>query len=238
MRLLILQFTQLFETKFQSIASGINIVLISTSQDDEWLLFFSGGYAKYVRVGDLDIVSTSDDARPQEVTVAENIKHPEYKPPSKYNDIALLRLETKINLNPYARPACLNTKATLTNKKAITTGWGRTDYSGESSSHLLKVTLDMYANSQCNNSYEIDRKLKNGIVETQICAGSKNDTKDACQGDSGGPIQIFNKNVFCMYDVIGVTSFGKACGIANVPGVYTNVYSYLGWIESVVWPTL
>lgn len=39
-----------------------------------------------------------------------------------------------------------------------------------------------------------------------------------------------------VYDVVGVTSFGKACGLSNSPGVYTRVYNYLSWIESIVWP--
>lgn len=39
-----------------------------------------------------------------------------------------------------------------------------------------------------------------------------------------------------VYYIIGVTSFGKACGIAGSPGIYTKVYNYLSWIESIVWP--
>lgn len=40
-----------------------------------------------------------------------------------------------------------------------------------------------------------------------------------------------------MYSVVGVTSFGKACGLArNAPGVYTRVSTYIKWIEDVVWP--
>lgn len=39
-----------------------------------------------------------------------------------------------------------------------------------------------------------------------------------------------------MYEIIGVTSFGKQCGTPGTPGVYTRVYAYLTWIESIVWP--
>lgn len=58
----------------------------------------------------------------------------------------------------------------------------------------------------------------------------------AFQGDSGGPLQIYNSDVSCTYKVVGVTSFGKACGITNVPGVYTRVSNYVKWIEETVWP--
>ena len=46
-----------------------------------------------------------------------------------------------------------------------------------------------------------------------------------------------NMNAKCMYDVIGITSFGASCGYA-VPAIYTRVYKYVPWIESIVWPNL
>lgn len=76
------------------------------------------------------------------------------------------------------------------------------------------------------------RKLPKGILyDRQICVGSKKDERDTCRGDSGGPlIGIDTKNI------IGVTSFGKACGVPGLPAVYTNVTYYLPWIEGLVWP--
>lgn len=56
------------------------------------------------------------------------------------------------------------------------------------------------------------------------------------QGDSGGPLQLKHKQIHCMYTVVGVTSFGRACGVKGEPGIYTRVASYVPWIESIVWP--
>lgn len=56
------------------------------------------------------------------------------------------------------------------------------------------------------------------------------------QGDSGGPIQITRPNNRCVYNIIGITSFGKFCAAKNAPGVYTRVSSYVPWIENIVWP--
>lgn len=56
------------------------------------------------------------------------------------------------------------------------------------------------------------------------------------QGDSGGPLQVYHPSHFCMYTIVGVTSFGKACGLVDSPGVYTRVFAYLPWIEQTVWP--
>jgi len=37
-----------------------------------------------------------------------------------------------------------------------------------------------------------------------------------------------------MYQVAGISSFGKSCG--EYPGVYTRVTYFLAWIENTVWP--
>lgn len=42
-------------------------------------------------------------------------------------------------------------------------------------------------------------------------------------------------NETCIHYVVGITSFGSSlCGYQQ-PGVYTNILSFLNWIEDVVW---
>lgn len=40
----------------------------------------------------------------------------------------------------------------------------------------------------------------------------------------------------CVSQQIGITSFGRICGLEKSPGVYTRVSKFIPWIESVVWP--
>lgn len=66
----------------------------------------------------------------------------------------------------------------------------------------------------------------------QICAGTKglNTTvpKDTCSGDSGGP--LMSQDSTGLWNIVGITSFGSfPC---NGLSVYTNVKSYLNWINS------
>ena len=54
------------------------------------------------------------------------------------------------------------------------------------------------------------------------------------QGDSGGPLQVkLLHNTRETPFLVGVTSFGLACGL-SVPGVYTRVAPYIPWIRSVL----
>lgn len=196
----------------------------------------SNGLAKYVRLGDLNLISTSDDAKPQEYNIKEFIDHPEYRPPSTYNDILLIKLEEKVKFNHYVRPICLYTEFQPPTKSAIASGWGKTE-DADGSDDLLKVTLEFFSQNECFKYFPANRrKYSEGIIEkSQICAGSRSELKDTCQGDSGGPLQIFS-DVPCSYSLVGITSFGKFCGIVKVPAVYTRVYHYVEWIEKNVWP--
>lgn len=130
------------------------------------------------------INSETDDASPIEIEIVEHIKHPEFKLPSKYNDIALLKLMHPVKFSQYIRPACLPETFYPQTQRAIATGWGLTEFRGKSSDSLMKVVLDLYGNQECNATYinHINRALEKGIVEkTQLCAGSRLEQKDTCQ---------------------------------------------------------
>lgn len=109
-------------------------------------------------------------------------------------------------------------------------------YVGETASDdLLKVVLNIIDNKQCSSLYGTDTKLKNGITNDMLCAGELSGKRDTCQGDSGGPLQFVSPTNKCLHYVIGITSFGRSCGVANSAGIYTRVSQYIDWIESVVW---
>jgi secreted trypsin-like serine protease len=66
------------------------------------------------------------------------------------------------------------------------------------------------------------------ISNFQLCMQGKENV-DSCQGDSGGPLMSDVENERSV--LLGIVSFGpRSCGLANFPGVYTKVSSYLEWI--------
>ncbi|XP_068085905.1 venom protease-like [Anabrus simplex] len=195
------------------------------------------GPVKWVRLGDVNLSNTNVDANPQLLNVQDRILHPEYKPPSRYDDIALIKLEKEVKMDAYTRPACLNTRPDIWVKTAIATGFGKVGYlESETSKDLLKVNVDFIGAEVCNETYKLStQSLASGMLESQLCAGVLTGGKDTCQGDSGGPLQTVLEEPYCMYSIIGVTSFGRICGSANTPSVYSRVSYYIPWIEKTVW---
>ncbi|KRT80826.1 Trypsin, partial [Oryctes borbonicus] len=194
------------------------------------------GDVKIVRLGDLDLKSEEDNAQPQQFTVSQMIAHPQYKSDSDYNDIALLKLDSAVKYTSFVRPACLESSSDLQGRKFIATGWGSVEFAGANSDTLQKVDLDYFPDDRCKQVFGPQRTLKDGVNATiQLCAGGYDMGKDTCQGDSGGPLQVRLSGRFSTYKIVGITSFGKGCGLEKVPGVYTRVSYYVPWIESIVW---
>lgn len=189
-------------------------------------------FVTHVRLGVNNLDETSFR---QDFLVERIIRHPDYKPPATYNDLALILLDKPIKFSPRVKPICLNAEATPKTAHVIATGWGLLQFAGEQSRVLQEVELQLFPFETCRKRYGKDpRRFKHGILDSkQVCIGSFAE-KDTCQGDSGGPVQFFDYSKRS-YRLVGITSFGKGCGIAGHPSVYTRISNYIEWIESVAW---
>uniref|UniRef100_A0A182U5D5 Peptidase S1 domain-containing protein n=1 Tax=Anopheles melas TaxID=34690 RepID=A0A182U5D5_9DIPT len=184
------------------------------------------------RFGDLDLFNATDNQYAQQLKIVEIIRHPEHRHRDRYHDIALMRLEREVMLHDTVAPACLWTDDEIRFKQFEATGWGDTGFAAEKTPILLKVALSPVANEKCNVHYLNLRGLRNGLHTNQLCAGDVR--MDTCPGDSGGPLQVkLLHNTRETPFLVGVTSFGLACGL-SVPGVYTRVAPYVPWIRSVL----
>ncbi|KAM3955021.1 venom protease-like isoform 2-T6 [Aphomia sociella] len=66
------------------------------------------------------------------------IKHPEYRPPSKYNDIALLETDRPFEFSRALIPACLHSGFSVEDRNAVAIGWGALSYKGPKANVLQK----------------------------------------------------------------------------------------------------
>ncbi|XP_014262380.1 venom protease-like [Cimex lectularius] len=195
------------------------------------------GKPKWVRVGELDYSTDTDDARPQDRNVEAWISHPNYKNPIAYHDIAIAVMDTAVVFNDWVAPVCLHTKENIPAEKATVVGFGRLGFADQLSTVLQEVDLSLIDGANCRKLFGSEGKITpNGIdARMQLCAGEIAGGKDACLGDSGGPFLISLPGQ-CQQTLIGVVSIGKQCALPNTPGIYTRVSYYLDWIEKTVWP--
>ncbi|XP_050321265.1 LOW QUALITY PROTEIN: serine protease snake [Bactrocera neohumeralis] len=184
-----------------------------------------------VRLGASNLNEISNEL--QDIKVAVIILHPKYKSFSHYHDIALIKLESSVKISSKVHPGCLWQLPHINIPTMVATGWGRTAFRGSRSDKLQKVELNMIDQNVCKRIYNKERRLPNGITDEQFCVGDMAGGKDTCQGDSGGPLHAELPELKCVKFIVGVTSFGKFCAKPNAPGVYTKVYPYLKWIESI-----
>lgn len=181
--------------------------------------------------------------------------HPEYTNwnkkniKTKYSDIAILELKTRVILNETIMPVNLPVsgeidKALIQNKQSGVSimGWGN---SGEliPSTTKLKILNDIYLLPDPLSSYWSDVIIedelytdlyKNNDLVTTFETGdyliAKNRLGQSCKGDSGGPMIELATNT-----IIGVSAhnMGQGCG-SDKYFFYTDVSKHLDWILSVL----
>ncbi|GCB74930.1 hypothetical protein scyTo_0018920, partial [Scyliorhinus torazame] len=162
--------------------------------------------------------------------------HPGYNQPkaaggSYDNDIALVRLRSKVQLGPDLSPICLPAggpqHALPVNKVGLVSGWGITE-NDTLPSDLMFVRLPVRELDECRKQ-SVGRQMP--ITDNMICAGDGSGS-DSCQGDSGGAFVFAHprprQNEFF---VGGIVSWGIRCGTV---GFYTKVSNYLDWIGDIM----
>lgn len=173
--------------------------------------------------------------------------------PAFDDDIALLHLDTSAT----QQAASLTTDAELTaldvsgineNDVLQVFGYGRLTSTGDFSPTLQQVAVELQPDSLCDSLYN-DGLIVNYFSTLMLCAAEETpaeievndaggedpydpDGEDPCTLDSGGPLlDLYSEK----QRVTGIVSFGDRsnCGGTDRPAVYTQVASYLNWIEEI-----
>ncbi|XP_017847969.1 CLIP domain-containing serine protease 14D-like [Drosophila busckii] len=155
---------------------------------------------------------------------ATPIRHPKYGDEDVYADLALLKLDQKINFVHNIRPACLPFENHLrfTN---LATAWIWNNGSDLSQVHSIQVNLT--DGRPCPDDFNRSAQICAIPIKSKICAGN-----------SGNPVfQTHSKSIDRSYQIVGIISQGVPCyfGI-EMHSLLTNISYYLDWIEKVVWP--
>jgi len=193
----------------------------------------------------MGFVNRTDDGKTtRKIILIET--HKGYNPIANYNDIALLKMEYKVQITKSVRPVALPKGPTnYAGVMALISGWGWTGFNrkyNNASDILMKYSYNVITTEQCRSQWP-----KNIINDLNLCAMNMDIKKDPwnlltigghCYGDSGGPLvtQLTNGEVV----QIGVVSYSRGDGVTSFelgclpPYVYTNVSMYIDWICETV----
>ncbi|KAL4240966.1 Transmembrane protease serine 2 [Mactra antiquata] len=173
----------------------------------------------------------------QELHPVELILHENYAAATVDNDIALVKLDKPIIFNDHVRPACLPTsdEKLRTGTRCTVYGWGKQgDLALDYERQIREVNLEVTDWTHCDEAIE-NAKLHTFVpyklTEHMFCAGG-GVGHDSCAGDSGGPFLCPTDATKSKWYIGGIVSWGVACALDHVPGIYTNVPGYLDWIRN------
>ncbi|XP_011496946.1 PREDICTED: chymotrypsin-2-like [Ceratosolen solmsi marchali] len=139
------------------------------------------------------------------------------------HDIAVVTVDKRIKFQPYQHKIDLPTDEIVIGSDAVITGYGKLNFSAEwFPDQIHKAVLTVIDIETCMN------QLNRRIHDTQACL-YKAKGIGGCYGDSGGPVVANEK-------LIGIQSWVIPCA-QGYPDVFTNVYSHLDFINSIIGST-
>ncbi|KAM9201943.1 mast cell protease 8-like [Dugong dugon] len=155
----------------------------------------------------------------QVISVLQAFPHPEFSRDLKLNDIMLLKLKHKAQLNTAVKTIALPQSQDWVRPEQVCSvaGWGLTE-SGSSSAILKEVDLEVQNKQECKQIFS------HYDDTTQLCVGNPLYTKDAGMGDSGGPL-------VCNSVAQGIVSYGYK---NKPPKVFTRISSFVLWIHRIM----
>uniref|UniRef100_A0A1L8D5V3 BATXSVSP14 n=1 Tax=Bothrops atrox TaxID=8725 RepID=A0A1L8D5V3_BOTAT len=139
-------------------------------------------------------------------------------------DIMLIRLNSSVSNSEHIAPLSLPSSPPSMGSLCRIMGWGTISASNETFPdvpHCANINILHY--SVCRGAHAgLPAKSRT------LCAGVLQGGIDTCQGDSGGPL-------ICNGEFHGIVSWGaRPCAKSFAPGVYTKVFDYIDWIQSII----
>jgi hypothetical protein len=137
--------------------------------------------ALFAKVGILERSKTNSNS--QTYSIIQRISHPKYISRFADDDIALFKLNERVQFNLHVIPLCLpKSDDGIRTENFIATGWGREGFAEDPTETLMKVTLENAEKQKCEETYEEDSRLEGKQINwsKMICAGSNNKTGDTC----------------------------------------------------------
>ncbi|XP_039181677.1 snake venom serine protease-like isoform X2 [Crotalus tigris] len=146
------------------------------------------------------------------------------KDDKKDKDIMLIRLDRPVSNSEHIVPLSLPSNPPSVGSVCRIMGWGAITSPNETYPNVPRcANINILDYAVCQTAYPWWP-----ATTRTLCAGILEGGKDACVGDSGGPL-------ICNGEIQGIVSWGAhPCGRRREPGVYTKVFDYTDWIQSII----
>ena len=178
------------------------------------------------------------------------IPHKEFNYCIGKSDIAVVKLHKSVDLKKYenVNTICLpleHPKDIKAGLKVTVAGHGNTYVykdgnggwdSSRAANIMKKLDTTLIKVEDCNEAHNKVNPDHYSILPGQNLCTQALEGEDSCQGDSGGPLmtsteKVINSSLKKQWFQVGLVSWGLfKCGSKGIPGVYTNVKTYLKWI--------
>jgi len=187
-----------------------------------------------VRLGDWDIKADVEPFKNIKIPVKSVKVHPSYNQNILHNDLALLTLDSPVNIgeHPHINSACLPDRSVnFIGQRCWITGWGK-DAFGETGAFqfiLKKVDVPVLDTNECEQRLRLTKlgQTYNLSRTSFVCAGGEKG-KGTCNGDGGSPLVC---EVNGRSELVGLAAWGIGCA-DGIPDVYVNALTYVDWINS------
>jgi secreted trypsin-like serine protease len=150
--------------------------------------------------------------------------HPYYDSETQKNDVAVLKLSSRVNLPWILLPRSTDNHWERNGRNLSVAGWGETfteeGYPDRMKETRVPVLSDYWA-----------ERFYGDVFYPKVMVAAGREGKDTCFGDSGGP--LFERAILfdsrgrrhTVHYQVGITSFsfGESCGQAGYVGAYTEV---------------
>jgi secreted trypsin-like serine protease len=181
------------------------------------------------------ITNLSERTNQNALAVSGITINPSWNPTTFNGDIALLQLASPLTFSTNVQPIALPLTQDATSWPAAGTvaqisGWGSRSFGGGFSDPLLAANVSILGGPNENSCGSYGSSFTS---LDKICAGVIGGGVDTCQGDSGGPLVV---STAVGVVLAGLTSVGNNCALANFPGIYTRITTFLPWINQYVPP--
>ena len=188
-----------------------------------------------VYLGVLDITKRHRDKNVQFRHHTKIIFHQRFNWSTYDSDIALIKLNWRVNITENVRPVCLPNRAQRhqlkPGVKGTMVGWGEIE-GGKPTTALRKVIMPIVGQRQCQ------RKYRQWVVtKNMVCAGYDSGNKDSCARDSGGGFLFYDRRSHKQrWFLGGIVSWGNpVCGTPGKYSVYTRMtHGYVRWIKQKI----